>query len=1303
MKRKKLFLHFLLLINCVHLFSFNSNAQSIGGGYLHSLFLCGDGTVMTYGYNDYGQCGKENSNPWYNPAAKINSLSGIIKVSGGRDYSLFLQSNGSVKGCGRNYPGSLGDGSSTQRNYPVNVIGLTGIIDISAGFWHSLFLKDDNSVWVCGYNYNGQLGNGFNNNVYIPVKIDTLINTIAIAAGYYYSLFLKSDGTVWGTGLNGSGQLGDSTNVSKNKPVKINSLSGIVAIAAGSDHSLFLKNDGTVWATGINYNGELGDSTTTSRNYPMQVHGLTGIVAIACGDQHSLFLKNDGTVWGCGANNNGTLGDGTTTDKILPIQVLGLTGITGISAGYIHSLFKKSDGSVWACGANNYGQLGDGTNLLHDSVIMVSGLSSIGSMDAGYMHSLFLKTDSSVWSCGENIWGEQGDGTTIRIDTPAFVSDLSNITDISASHNYSLFLRNDGTVWGCGSGQAGNLGNAIYNSTKTVIQLDSLSQIVAIAAGSSHSLFLKNDSTVWACGNNNFGSLGDGTTIGRNVPQKIESLTGIVRIAAGSSYSIFLRSNGTVWACGGNFSGQLGDGTSIYRTLPVQVFGLTGITAVAASSGTSLFLKNDGTVWACGDNQYGQLGNGTFTSSNIPIQINTLSGIIAVATFWQHSIFLKNDGTVWQCGNNEYGQIGDGTTTNRNIPTRINSITGITSISAQKYASLFVKYDGTVWRCGYGNFVWNQTSTPLQVQGICQVNSSFPHHITGSLYCDSTNDCTMQSVEKRLPFLPLTAIPGNYYSFANDTGYFSFGLFDSVSYLINPIIPQQYSYMIANPCPSNYSITFGTSAPQDSNGFDFGFDGSLCFQLRTDVSSTVKRRCFRSYTTISYWNEGLIAADSVTVHVHFDQYDIPISSSIPYTIDPLDSSLVFYIGTLNPWQSGTITIVDSVACIPGITGLTQCTKSWILPPNQCLIDSTTGSDWDHSSVSVNGNCINDTVRFVIYNTGEDMATASEYRIYADNVLVFTGSFQITSGDSLVITWVSNGATIRLEADQNPGHPGHSHPQAAIEGCGTDGSGNFSIGQINLVPQDDADIDIEIDCRQIVDSYDPNEKDNAPEGINPAHVILPNTPIDFTIHFQNTGTDTAYKVVVIDSLSNDLDLATLELGVASHPYTTSLSGQGIPVLKFTFNNINLVDSITNELNSTGFIKYKITPKSSTPLGTLINNTAIIYFDYNFPVRTNTAFVTLGTYANVSINENVPTKAGDIIFYPNPTTSSVTLETSPGNLLKKIIVYSLDGRNVKELNPVRSEKVQIDLSALTKGIYFLDCISESSSQKIKIIKF
>ncbi|MDQ3190457.1 MAG: hypothetical protein M3Q58_02590 [Bacteroidota bacterium] len=541
---------------------------------------------------------------------------------------------------------------------------------------------------------------------------------------------------------------------------------------------------------------------------------------------------------------------------------------------------------------------------------------------------------------------------------------------------------------------------------------------------------------------------------------------------------------------------------------------------------------------------------------------------------------------------------------------------------------------------------------------IARINSQFipyPHYIKGVLFSDDNLDCVKQVSESHFVF-PVVTVPPYSYAYSDSIGQYSLGIKDSTNYIIKPIIPQRFQNFVSNPCPLNYSVLLDVTHPQDTAGFDFGFDYDPCHQLRVDVGSNRRRRCFLNTTTVYYTNEGVIPASGVEVIVKMPAYVVPISASLPYTWTPGDSTMVFNIGTLNDNQSGTITIIDSVACINGITGLTQCTKAWITPPNTCIMNDTVGSGWDKSSVLVEGNCVNDTVVFVIYNTGDpgngDMDGPSVYRIYADNALMQTVPFQINGGDSLMITVVSGGATIRLEADQRPGHPGNSHPNETIEACGTSNTGSFSIGMVNLAPQDDQDLHIEIDCLPIIDSYDPNDKKVAPEGIGPNKIVLPETLLDFTIRFQNTGSDTAYKVVVMDTLSSYLDISTFIPGTSSFPYSLVMSGAGSPVLKFTFNNINLTDTMTSEINSHGFVKFKIAPFDTVPLGTLIENFVDIFFDYNLPIRTNTAVVMIDslnyTAVDLAIVSTQPTLnafycTGDsVVIEPEFTGNNLTYQ-------------------------------------------------------------
>src|SRR5690606_19417277 len=112
---------------------------------------------------------------------------------------------------------------------------------------------------------------------------------------------------------------------------------------------------------------------------------------------------------------------------------------------------------------------------------------------------------------------------------------------------------------------------------------------------------------------------------------------------------------------------------------------------------------------------------------------------------------------------------------------------------------------------------------------------------------------------------------------------------------------------------------------------------------------------------------------------------------------------------------------------------------------------------------------------------------------------------------------------------------------------------------------------------------------------------------YLIRFQNTGNDTAFTVVVRDTLDANLDVTTLNLLGYSHPMEFKVSDQGM--LTFTFNNILLPDSNINEPASHGYIEYNIQSKKDLDFGTEIKNTAYIYFDFNPPIITNTTLNTI----------------------------------------------------------------------------------------------
>lgn len=138
------------------------------------------------------------------------------------------------------------------------------------------------------------------------------------------------------------------------------------------------------------------------------------------------------------------------------------------------------------------------------------------------------------------------------------------------------------------------------------------------------------------------------------------------------------------------------------------------------------------------------------------------------------------------------------------------------------------------------------------------------------------------------------------------------------------------------------------------------------------------------------------------------------------------------------------------------------------------------------------------------------------------------------------------------------------------------------------------------------SFDPNFKTVEGIGMSKDSFTIKTNPIEYTIHFQNIGNDTAYKVVILDTINVDLDISTIVVTSSSHQVNTNIKNN---IVSFVFNDINLVDSVTNERLSHGYVKFRVSPKSNIPNYTIVNNNAHIVFDFNDTITTNTTKIIL----------------------------------------------------------------------------------------------
>ncbi|QHT66760.1 T9SS type A sorting domain-containing protein [Rhodocytophaga rosea] len=482
------------------------------------------------------------------------------------------------------------------------------------------------------------------------------------------------------------------------------------------------------------------------------------------------------------------------------------------------------------------------------------------------------------------------------------------------------------------------------------------------------------------------------------------------------------------------------------------------------------------------------------------------------------------------------------------------------------------------------------------------------NRIEGQIFEDKNKNCLLDEEDIPQKDIVVIAEPGLYYGITDSLGFYSI-IVDTGAYRIRQLLPEEKSTLIKQICPSNtvsHDATFSTYG-NTLKDKDFANQVTYMPYLSASIASDRRRRCFTNTTTISYCNEGSAVASDVKVHLQLPQHVVLVSANAGYTMDE-DKNYVFSIGAVQAGSCGMIQIKDSVACNnPDIRGLTQCTKVWISPANP----SNPSPDWDGSDITLQAKCLdNGRVKLGIYNNGSgNMADSSAYRILLDAQVIFAAKYKLTVGDSLILQVPANGQTLRLEADQSPFHPTKQQTNISIEACGVNSGGKISTGYVAQLPQDDAEPEVAIECLPIIDSYDPNDKLVSPVGVTENHYTPTNRALDYTIRFQNTGTDYAYKVVVVDTLSEYLDISTLKMGAASHGYQLNVSGKGRPVLTFTFDNILLPDSTTDQEGSNGYVKFSIKPLAGIAEKTIIENLADIFFDYNEPVRTNTVFNTI----------------------------------------------------------------------------------------------
>lgn len=571
-------------------------------------------------------------------------------------------------------------------------------------------------------------------------------------------------------------------------------------------------------------------------------------------------------------------------------------------------------------------------------------------------------------------------------------------------------------------------------------------------------------------------------------------------------------------------------------------------------------------------------------------------------------------------------------------------------------------------------------------------NLMYLNRIVGNAYISRQSPCKKDINDIARPYWLVGAKNSNgdvYWGMTDSTGAYSIRC-DTGSYAVNlaPFIVSPNRTWRSCNAHSMRFVGYGkTDTVPVFHAFTdtFGLATTLdCAALQTDIGASRFIRCFPITIHVNYSNQGSLPAHNAYIIVQLDTAVEYLDASRPLS-NRVGNKYYFSLGTIAPNFRTQLNISARIRCGDSTSrGQSVCLKAQIFADTTCP-NSTL---WTGADLTVEGKCQQDSVVFTISNKGNTASASRKVVIIENNTIKSLPNIQLNGRSSTTRSFPANGNTWRLTMEQEPFHPISTAPTAFVEGCQSNTAQIRSVGFVQNFAADDRALSVAQLCTVIVGASDPNDKTGYPLGYTDSHFIDQNQDLDYTIRFQNTGTDTAYTVVVRDTIDTRfLDISSLEFGASSHTYQPTIYDKNI--LQFTFNHILLVDSFKNEPASNGYLKFRIKQKKDVLIGSKINNSAAIYFDFNAPVITNIAQHTIGKPILLStLSEHINSPKITVQVVPNPFSTQTVVkisENTPLSIKGIFELFDTNGRLVRTENYSKNEFI-LERQGLPAGIYF-----------------
>ncbi|MBL4578649.1 MAG: T9SS type A sorting domain-containing protein [Flavobacteriales bacterium] len=199
------------------------------------------------------------------------------------------------------------------------------------------------------------------------------------------------------------------------------------------------------------------------------------------------------------------------------------------------------------------------------------------------------------------------------------------------------------------------------------------------------------------------------------------------------------------------------------------------------------------------------------------------------------------------------------------------------------------------------------------------------------------------------------------------------------------------------------------------------------------------------------------------------------------------------------------------------------------------------------------------------------------------------------------------------------------------------------------------------------------------------ITTADSTFSYEIGYMNLGTDTIFNMMIRDTLPDFLDVKSISKPFSMHESIMDMDIIDTNVIVFTFKGINLTDTATNYASSYGFLQFNIRMKRNLPIGTVIENTASIFFDYADPIFTDTVSNTIVQSNSIA---NSPDQLFEISVHPNPFSNSTAFELHGADTFKglSLELFDLLGKRVKVVQNITGPRFELDRVGLLSGIYF-----------------